>query len=128
METNNSYFIVQKSIDGSNFTDIASIASKAQNGNSDIQLNYSYEIFGEVIQADMHYLLLVMTLLASITLISKLKNIYKSLILGLVCMFLFSCTKTVSVPNNTISSKTEFRLKQVDLVGHITYSEIKFAQ
>ena len=119
METNNSYFIVQKSIDGSNFTDIASIASKAQNGNSDIQLNYSYQINTGNAQADM---------LASITLISKLKNIYKSLILGLVCMFLFSCTKTVSVPNNTISSKTEFRLKQVDLVGHITYSEIKFAQ
>jgi hypothetical protein len=128
METNNSHFIVQKSIDGSNFTDIASIASKAQNGNSDVQLTYSYEIFGEVIQADMHYLLLVMTFLASITLISKLKNIYKSLVLGLACMFLFSCTKSVSVPNHTISSKTEFRLKQVDLEGHINYSEIKYAQ
>jgi hypothetical protein len=127
METNNSHFIVQKSNDGSNFTDIASIASKAQNGNSDTQLNYSYQILGTVIEADMHYLLLVMTLLASIALISKLKNIYKSLVLGLVCMFLFSCTKSVSVPTNTISGKTEFRLKQVDLEGNINYSEIKFA-
>ncbi len=128
METNNSHFIVQKSIDGSNFTDIASIASKAQNGNSDTQLNYSYQILGTVIEADMHYLLLVMTLLASIALVSKLKNIYKSLVLGLVCMFLFSCTKSVSVPTNTISAKTEFRLKQVDLEGNINYSEIKFAR
>ena len=75
----------------------------------------------------MHYLLLVMTLLASITLISKLKSIYKSLVLGLACMFLFSCTKSVSISNNTISSKSEYRLKQVDLDGHFTYSEIKFA-
>src|SRR3984893_12192438 len=127
MEANNSHFIVQKSDDGSNFSDIASIASKAQNGNSDVRLNYSYQIFGEVIKADMHNLLLVMTLLASITLISKLKNIYKSLILGLVCMFLFSCSKSASVSNNTISSKTEYRLKQVDLDGHFTYSEIKFS-
>jgi len=127
MESNNSHFIVQKSDDGSNFSDIASIASKAQNGNSDIRLNYSYQIFGEVIKADMHYLFLVMTLLALIALVSKLSTIYKSLILGLVCMFLFSCSKSVSVSNNTISSKTEYRLKQVDLDGHFTYSEIKFS-
>jgi hypothetical protein len=127
MEANNSHFIVQKSDDGSNFSDIASIASKAQNGNSDVRLNYSYQIFGEFIKADMHNLMLVMTLLASITLISKLKNIYKSLVLGLACMFLFSCTKSVSIANNTISTKSEYRLKQVDLDGHFTFSEIKFA-
>ena len=127
MEANNSHFIIQKSTDGINFTDIASIASKAPNGNSDVQLNYSYQIFGQVVEADMHYMLLLMTLLAVITLISKLKNIYKSLLLGLVCLFLFSCSKSVSVPNNTISSDTEFRIKQVDLAGNISYSEIKFA-
>jgi outer membrane biogenesis lipoprotein LolB len=72
-------------------------------------------------------MLLVITLLAVIALISKLKNIYKCLLLGLVCMFLFSCSKSVSVSNNTISAKTEYRLKQVDLDGHFTYSEIKFS-
>ncbi len=126
MESNNSLFIIQKSIDGSNFTDIASIASKAKNGNSSTQLTYSYQILGEIMKTDMHYMLLAMTLLASIVLISKLNKVYKSLVLGIVCLFLFSCTKSVSVPNNTpISTKTEFRLKQVDLDGHFNYLEIK---
>ena len=127
MESNNSHFIVQKSIIGSDFTDIATIASKAVNGNSNIQLNYSYQILGQVIRADMHYFLLVMTLLACVALISKLPTIYKSLILGLVCMFFFSCSKSVSVPNNTITTKTEYRLMQVDLDGHSSCSEVKFA-
>jgi hypothetical protein len=125
MESNNSHFIVQKSIDGSNFTDIATIASKAVNGNSDIPLKYEYQIFGKVIAADLHAMLLVMVLLSAIALVSKLKRTYKSLILAVACFFLFSCNKSVSVPNNILSANTEFRLKQVDMNGHITYSEIK---
>jgi hypothetical protein len=123
-ESNNAAFIVQKSTDGSNFTDIATIRSKAVNGNSTAPLNYSFQVFGQVIAADMHGMLLVMTLLAFIALVSKLNRIYKSLILGVVCMFLFSCSKSISVPRNTISSKTEYRLKQVDLDGHLSYSAV----
>jgi outer membrane biogenesis lipoprotein LolB len=70
-------------------------------------------------------MLLVMTLLAFIVLISKLSRLYKSLVLCIACLFLFSCTKSTPVPNNApASSKTEFRLKQVDLDGNFTYSEI----
>jgi len=127
MEENNSHFIIQKSIDGSNFTDIATIASKAENGNSDVQLNYSYQILGEVIAAGMNNFLLAMCLLGSIVWISRLKNIYKRVVLGLVCMSLISCSKSVTPPSNVIASKTEFRLKQVDLQGHFTYSEVKLA-
>jgi hypothetical protein len=126
MESNNAYFVIQKSTDSSNFTDIAIIATKAKNGNSSTQLNYSYQVSSENTQADMHYMLLVMTLLAFVVLISKLNKIYKSLVLAIACMFLFSCTKSVSVPNNTpVSSKTGYRLKQVDMNGNINYSEIK---
>jgi hypothetical protein len=125
MESNNAYFVIQKSTD-TNFTDIAIIASKAKNGNSSTQLNYSYQVSTENTQADMHYMLLVMTVLAFVVLISKLNRVYKSLVLAIACMFLFSCTKSVSVPNNTpTSSKTGYRLKQVDMNGNINYSEIK---
>jgi hypothetical protein len=125
MESNNSAFMIQKSTDGTNFVDMAVVASKAKGGNSSIALTYSYQIFTGNTKADMHYMLLVMTLLAFIVLISKLSRLYKSLVLCIACLFLFSCTKSESVPNNTpTSSKTEFRLKQVDLDGNFTYSEI----
>jgi hypothetical protein len=126
MESNNALFIIQKSIDGTHFTDIASIASQAKNGNSSTALTYSYQIQEQIHEADMHYMLIVMTFLAFITLITKLNKACKSLVLSVICLFLFSCSKSVPAPNNnSISSKTEFRLKQVDLDGHFNYSDIK---
>ncbi|MCZ2225032.1 MAG: choice-of-anchor J domain-containing protein [Chitinophagales bacterium] len=41
-EINNSYFELQRSLDGKNFTSIAKIDSKASNGSSSSILNYSY--------------------------------------------------------------------------------------
>jgi len=127
MESNNSLFIIQKSTDGVNFLDIASVATKANNGNSDAPLTYSYEIFSKnTTTADMRYMLLAMALLASVVFIGKLKRVYKSMLLGIACLFLFSCSKSVTVPNTTpTSSKTAFRLKQVDIDGHFNYSEVK---
>ena len=124
-ESNNSYFIVQKSVDGSNFTDIGIVLSNAENGNSNTPIDYSYRVLGQTVKADMDYLVMVTILLATIGLFNKLNKRYKSLLVGLTCLFLFSCTKSVPVSRNTISSKTEFRLKQVDLDGQITYSAIK---
>jgi hypothetical protein len=125
MESNNAYFVVQKSIDDSTFTNVVTIMSKAENGNSTVPLNYSYQILGQVTEADMHVMLLVITLLAAVVLVSKLSKFYKSLVLGVVCMFLFSCSKSVSVPTNTIPAKTEYRLMQVALDGTVTYSPVK---
>jgi hypothetical protein len=125
MESNNAYFVVQKSTDNSTFTDIATIMSKAENGNSTVPLNYSYQILEQAIEANMDGLLLVITLLSAIALVSKLNKFYKSLVLGVVCLFLFSCSKSVSVPKNTVPAKTEYRLKQVALDGTATYSTVK---
>ncbi|HMH35107.1 MAG TPA: hypothetical protein VK543_18855 [Puia sp.] len=127
MESNNSVFIIQKSTDGFNFVDVASVATKANNGNSDAPLTYSYQIFSKnTTTADMRYMLLAMALLVSVVFISKLNRVYKSLLLGIACLFLFSCSKSVTIPNNIpASSKTEFRLKQVDIDGHVNYSEVR---
>jgi hypothetical protein len=125
MESNNAYFVVQKSTDDSTFTDIATIISKAENGNSNVPLNYSFQSLGQVVEGNMHGMLLAITLLSAIALVSKLNKFYKSLVLGVVCLFLFSCSKSVSVPKNTIAAKTEYRLKQVTLDGTVTYSTVK---
>jgi hypothetical protein len=126
IESNNAYFVVQKSANGSGFYDIARIDSKAKNGNSSTQLNYSYQINTEGEQADMHLILPVLVLLTFVTLISKLNKFFKSLLLGIACLLLFSCNKSVTTPNQvSVSSKTAFRLKQIDIDGNIHYSEIK---
>jgi hypothetical protein len=126
MESNNACFIVQKSENGSGFYDIARIDSKAKNGDSNIQLNYSYQINTGNAQADMHMILPVMVLLVLISLISKLNKVFKSLLLGIACLLLFSCNKSVITPSQVpVSSKTAFRLKQIDLDGNINYSAIK---
>jgi hypothetical protein len=126
MESNSACFIVQKSENGSGFYDIAQIDSKAKNGNSNTQLNYSYQVNTGDAQADMHMILPVMVLLVLISLISKLNKVFKSLLLGIACLLLFSCNKSVITPSQVpVSSKTAFRLKQVDLDGNINYSAIK---
>ena len=126
MESNNAYFIVQKSENGSAFYDMAMINSKAKNGNSNTQLNYSYQINTGNEQADMHMILPVMVLLVFVTLLSKLNKVFKSFLLAITCLLLFSCNKSVTTPSQvSTSSKTAFRLKQIDLDGNIHYSEIK---
>lgn len=126
-ESNNAAFIVQSSNDGTHFTDIATIASQAPNGNSNTPLNYSYQILGQVIKAGMENMLIVIILLAGIGYINKLKKIYKGLVMAAACLFFFSCSKSVTAPasQNTISTHTQYRLKIVDRDGQATYSQIK---
>jgi hypothetical protein len=129
MESNNAGFVIQESINGSAFLDVVTIPSRAKGGNSNIPLNYSYQIANINVQADMHNLALVIILLASTMLIGKLKKLYKCLVFGIVCLLFFSCTKSVSVPDNVPSASViAFRLKQVDLDSHINYSEIKLVK
>jgi hypothetical protein len=127
MESNISRFIIQKSVDGSIFTDLDSLDSKAKNGNSNTPLVYNYQISGKFANADSNYIFLVITMLAVISVISKAKRIYKGLILVVFCLFLFSCSKTVVTPDNinAVSTKSFYRLKLVNLDGQFTYSAIE---
>jgi hypothetical protein len=125
MESNNARFIIQESTNGSDFYDIATISSQAKEGNSSIPLTYSYQIFNNVTQANMQGIVPVMILLVSIILIGKLKKLYKCLVLAIICLFLFSCSKSVTTPDKAPGSSTSaFRLKQVDLDNNVHYSEI----
>jgi hypothetical protein len=58
-ETNNNGFVIERGIDGKHFTAIASIPSKAINGNSTTQINYSYSDT-RVLTASAYYRLLQM--------------------------------------------------------------------
>jgi hypothetical protein len=127
MESNSAGFVIQKCVGGSPFYDIATISSQAKEGNSSTPLTYSYQISNGGTQADMHNIVLAMTLLAAVVLIGKLKKLYKGLVIAVICMFLFSsCSKSVITPNNTpTSSDIAYRLKIVDKDNNVHYSEIK---
>lgn len=126
MESNNSRFVIQKSVDGAVFSDVASVDSKAKNGNSNTMLDYSYQISGKMADADAGSGFLVITLLSFILMISKSRRIYKSLFLIIFCLSLFSCSKSMMTPDNsvTVPTKTFYRLKLVNLDGQFTYSGI----
>lgn len=126
MESNNSRFVIQKSVDGVVFTDVASVDSEAKNGNSNTVLNYSYQISGKMADADAGSGFLIMMLLSFILMISKSRRIYKSLLLIIFCLSLFSCSKSMMTPDSsvTVPSKTFYRLKLVNLDGQFTYSGI----
>jgi hypothetical protein len=125
MESNNARFVIQKSFNGSAFYDVDSISSKAKYGNSSIPLAYSYQITNGNTQADMGSLVLILSLLAFVVVISKLKKRYKYLVLAIASMFLFSCSKSVVEPNQTTANgTTAFRLKQVSVDNHVAYSQI----
>lgn len=125
MESNNSAFVIQRTTDGLNYSDIAIIHTQAKNGNSSVPLTYSCQLYNDGTYAGMQGLLLFMTILAGVVLISRLNKTHKCLMLAVACLFLFSCTKSVVTPDKTsTSSKTMFRIKQVNLDNQVSYSEV----
>ncbi len=125
IESNNARFVIQESTNGSAFYDIAAISSQAKGGNSNTPLTYSYQISNNNTQADMHSIWLVMSLLAFIVFVSKLKKAYKYMLVGIACMLLLSCSKSIIVPDNAPTPTVKaFRLQQIDLDNHVNYSEI----
>ena len=125
LESNNAYFVIQHSKDGVNFSDIAMILSHSKNGNSNLPLVYSYQVNNDGAQEGMRGILIFMTILGGVMLIGGFNKIHKYRILSIACLFLFSCTKSIPIPNNSSpSSKTAFRIKQVDRYSHINYSQV----
>ena len=125
MESNNSVFVIQRSTDAFNFSDIAYIPTQAKNGNSSIPLTYTVQLNNNGTYAGMQGLLLFMIILAGVVLISRLNKTYKCLVLAISCCFLFSCTKSVTTPdNNKPAAKTMFRIKQVNMDNKVSYSEV----
>ena len=124
MESNNSVFVIQRSIDATNFSDIAYIPSQAKNGNSSIPLTYSVQLNNNGTYAGMQGLLIFMSILAGLALISRLNKTSKCMVLAIACLFLFSCSKSVATPDNKSSAKTMFRIKQVNMDNQVSYSEV----
>ena len=89
MESNSSVFVIQRSMDAINFSDIAFIPTQAKNGNSSIPLTYTVQLNNNGTYAGMQGLLIFMTILGGVVLISRLNKTYKCLVLATACYFCF---------------------------------------
>lgn len=125
MESNNSVFIIQRSTDAINFSDIAVVPTQAKNGDSSNPLTYSVRINSDGTYAGIQGILIFLIILGGVMVISRLNKTSKYLLLTVACFFIFSCTKSVTTPtDNTTSSKILFRIKQVNVYNQVSYSEI----
>lgn len=119
-EINNKYFEVEASTDGKNFKTIGSVDTKANNGSSDITLEYSFG--ASVPQLPLALGASVFLLAGLIAVKRKHRFIAGGALLLCLGMFVTSCTK--GDPAEVQKDTTVFvRIKQVDKDGSFTYSK-----
>jgi len=118
-ETNNDHFEIEASIDGKNFTKIGEQKSQTKDGNSDEQLNYSFEKNSTEIAFAISLLALGLVLPFK----RKIRWMVSSVAIAGILLFGFSCTKNdKSLLEN--SDSLYIRIAQVDKDGTKSYSKV----
>lgn len=117
-EHNNDYFEVQLSKDGKNFSTIQTIKSK--NGNSNSLQSYETQIYAK----EFAKLLSLPLLLCFIGINKPSKRKTVMWLAGIILLFgvSLSCKKNKNM--ETVDQQMYLRLKQVDLDGKFTYSDV----
>ena len=120
-EKNNSYFDIEVSKDGKQFRKIATIQSKAVNGNADYPLHYEYSVSLN----EMATLAILPVLLGLfVTGYKRRQNIWLSLIA--ICMIIIACNKQNVLPAD-MPNRFFVRIAQADVDGTKAYSKIVLA-
>lgn len=126
-ETNNAKFIVQGSVNGTTWTDLGTVATKAVNGQSSVKQDYSFSTpWGNATLAGFGLL--------GLFLLPALRN--RLLRLGMAALVVcvaISCAKENTSPvdfaNDTASAQNVYvRVAQVDINGATTYSNVAVAK
>lgn len=118
-ETNNDHFEIEASTNGTDFTKIGNIKSKAENGNSEIELKYSFEKNS----ADIAFAISLLALGLVLPVKRKYRWIFTAIIISGLLLFNSSCTKN---NDQVVSNKDDLfiRIAQVDKDGAKTYSQV----
>lgn len=117
-ETNNDHFDVEVSKNGKDFTKIATLKSKAVNGNSTTPLQY--EITTPVSAIAMAAIPALLAILAT-GFKNRGRQVLTLIVAGLLSIFIISCQKENVVPTNA-AGKIFVRVAQVDIDGTKVYS------
>ncbi|MGC4234723.1 MAG: cadherin-like domain-containing protein [Niabella sp.] len=121
-ESGNSYFDIEVSKDGENFTKIGSVDSKANGGYSDVAIDYDFSVN---LQNGNTLLGIALFSIAFIALLFSRKNkwLYTVVLVGGLSIFgASSCSKNDAAGIED-SGKVFVRIKQVDIDGKFTYSK-----
>ncbi|HMR82735.1 MAG TPA: cadherin-like domain-containing protein, partial [Niabella sp.] len=121
-ESGNSYFDIEVSKDGTNFTKVGSVDSKANGGYSDVAIDYDFSVS---LQNGNTLLGIALFSIAFIALLFSRKNkwLYTIVLVGGLSIFgASSCSKNDAAGIED-SGKVFVRIKQVDIDGKFTYSK-----
>lgn len=131
MEQNNKYFVVEGSMDGKTFDSMAVVKTHWFTGNSSSPYTYNFLYYIPVTKEGGMILFFLI-----IFIVSGICFIKKQFVLGMKFMFIFSivvngmilicstsCTKTNNNSTTAPKKYSFFRLKQVDLDGHVNYNQ-----
>ncbi len=119
-EVNNDHFEIEASTDGQQFVTIGTIKSKAENGNSDVVLNYEWTANGDL---RLEMLPLIAVVLVLLLFVRRKKAIWvASVVIGLTAVTHLSCKKD----KDTVSDAENYyiRIAQIDKDGTKTYSKV----
>lgn len=119
-EVNNDHFEVEASTDGENFTTVGNVNSKAENGNSDVILNYEWTASANLGLAVLPYIAFVLMLLLFVR--RKKTLLLASVAICFIAFAQVSCKKD----KDTITNAENYyiRIAQVDKDGTKTYSKV----
>ncbi len=122
-ETNNSYFEVQASKDGENFTTIGKVDTKATNGNSSTAIQYDFAA-GASSTTGLLGLSVFALAFGALAFNRKNKMLYTlAIVFGLTMFGAASCTKN-DLGGADSGSSLFVRIKQVDKDGTFKYSKV----
>lgn len=119
-EVNNDHFEIEASTDGEQFATIGTLKSKAENGNSDITLNYEWTGNAGMSLSVLTYLAFV---LLSLLLVRRKKTIVLATIaISFTAFVQISCKKDKDSITN--AENYFIRIAQIDKDGTKTYSKV----
>lgn len=118
-ETNNDHFVIEGSKDGKIWTDVATVNSYYSTGTSSSSHVYSVTFDNGIMVAEAGIGFGLLGFLFTGKGVKRRKSI--GIVLVLATVFLFSCAKSVVTIKNLQSNYTQFRLKQIDKDGTISY-------
>lgn len=123
-ETNNDHFDIEGSADGKVFSKIATVQSKAINGNSAIELNYGFSVPFKSTTGILGIGLLGFIALGIFTFSSRKRSLYMAVIISLFYCSVVSCSKTDFDMESKIQKKFFIRIAQIDKDGTKVYSKV----
>ena len=128
-ETNSTHFIIEGSIDGQNWNSLGTLVSKAKDGVSDKEMDYSFEMsLSSIIKLSSISLgsaLIIVLLLGALYPISTRKRYTFVILLSIVVAAGFiSCQKAGSDVNEVEKNVAFVRVGEVDADGLVSYSKI----